>query len=198
VLLVLPFAVYFIALAAAFTSSEGALWAACFAVGVLATAELAWWLVNIKQSPLRESAKYAAFYILLAMLATWTLQFFQVASYSVVEMVCFAAFIICLLRGQKVYQKRLGRLGFGRALYAGGSYTVLSAACYGLFLYLFLTFLIWYFSAHSVHPIDWPTAMQNSGTAHTVQVYLGYTFVIGLLTSVTGFFLWRKSGVTNR
>lgn len=45
VLILLPVTVYFVALAAAFSSSEQAVWAAIFAIAVLATAELIWRII---------------------------------------------------------------------------------------------------------------------------------------------------------
>lgn len=49
ILLVLPFTVYFVALGAAFTSSEDAVWAAIFALFALATAELVWQIILWKK-----------------------------------------------------------------------------------------------------------------------------------------------------
>jgi amino acid transporter len=48
-MLILPFGVYFIALAAAFSSTEQAVWAAIFAIAVLSSAELVWQLILWKK-----------------------------------------------------------------------------------------------------------------------------------------------------
>jgi len=48
-MLLLPFAVYFVALAGAFSSTEQAVWAAVFAIAVLASAELVWQLIIWKK-----------------------------------------------------------------------------------------------------------------------------------------------------
>ncbi|HZY35801.1 MAG TPA: APC family permease [Mucilaginibacter sp.] len=48
-MVLLPFAVYFIALAAAFSSTEQAVWAAVFAIAVLASAELVWQIILWKK-----------------------------------------------------------------------------------------------------------------------------------------------------
>ncbi len=48
-MLILPFGVYFVALAAAFSSTEQAVWAAIFAIVVLASAELVWQLILWKK-----------------------------------------------------------------------------------------------------------------------------------------------------
>jgi amino acid transporter len=45
IMCIFPFGVYFIALAGAFSSAEGAVWAAIFAIVVLATAELVWRII---------------------------------------------------------------------------------------------------------------------------------------------------------
>ncbi|HWZ02362.1 MAG TPA: APC family permease [Mucilaginibacter sp.] len=48
-MVLLPFAVYFVALAGAFSSTEQAVWAAVFAIAVLASAELVWQLIIWKK-----------------------------------------------------------------------------------------------------------------------------------------------------
>ena len=48
-MLVLPFTVYFVALAGAFSSAEEAVWAAVFAIAALASAELVWRLIIWKK-----------------------------------------------------------------------------------------------------------------------------------------------------
>jgi amino acid transporter len=48
-MLILPFVVYFVALTAAFSSTEQAVWAAIFAIVVLASAELVWQLILWKK-----------------------------------------------------------------------------------------------------------------------------------------------------
>jgi len=48
-MLILPFTVYFVALAGAFSSTKQAVWAAIFAIGVLASAELVWQLILWKK-----------------------------------------------------------------------------------------------------------------------------------------------------
>jgi len=48
-MIVLPVAVYFVALAGAFSSAEEAVWAAIFAIAVLTSAELVWRLILWKK-----------------------------------------------------------------------------------------------------------------------------------------------------
>lgn len=51
----LPFSVYFIALAAAFSSTEKAIWAAVFAIVALSSAELVWRIILWRKPHLKES-----------------------------------------------------------------------------------------------------------------------------------------------
>jgi amino acid transporter len=57
-MLVLPFTVYFVALGAAFSSEEQAVWAAVFAIAALATAELVWQIILWKKPHHRHDGLY--------------------------------------------------------------------------------------------------------------------------------------------
>jgi amino acid transporter len=54
-MILLPFSVYFIALAAAFSSTEKAIWAAVFAIAALSSAELVWRIIVWRKPHFKES-----------------------------------------------------------------------------------------------------------------------------------------------
>jgi hypothetical protein len=138
---------------------------------------------NLSANPTKIATKWAAIYLVVSIVITYTFQFLNIDQASSVKYIGYLPFIAFCFLAQKEFKDQLGGyITFGQAFNPGFKYSLFSGLLLAIFIYLYLGVLSPEVLAKSM--ADQQTALTDKGMSQeqidkTIEIGTKYGPIIG-------------------